>query len=126
MSTGFRSLLGILILLSAGCSTTTFTEADRGRTKEVYAGTEFSISLPSSGQISFGEPKVVGSIVTFLRRRKDDSAGREMFDFRAEGRGETDVRIPASPGAQAETPEDYVIRVKVKSSSDAYSMPVRQ
>lgn len=127
MSTGcWRTFLGCLALLSAGCSATTFTEADRGQTKEVYVGTEFSISLPSTQGGIRGQPKIVGSIVSFLRQRRDDSAMRDIFDFKAEGRGETDIRIPAPDGTGPGAAQDYLIRVKVKSSSESYSMPVRQ
>lgn len=113
----------VMILLWAGCSTTTFTEADRGQTREVYVGTEFSISLPGAGPTDWGEPKITGSVLRSLGRRRDESANRDVFDFKAEGRGEADVRIPAARSGRG---EEYVIRVKVKSSSDAYSMPVRQ
>lgn len=115
--------LAVLPFLCAGCSTTTFTEADRGQTKEMYVGTEFSVSLPGAGPADRGEPKINGSILRFLGRRRDESANRDVFDFKAEGRGEADVRIPAARPGMA---EEYLIRVKVKSSSDAYSMPVRQ
>lgn len=118
-----RFFPAVLTFLCAGCSTTTFTEADRGQTREVYVGTEFSISLPSSGPADWGEPRISGSIVRFLSKRRDESSNRDLFDFKAEGRGETDVRIPVARSGKA---EEYVIRVKVKSSSDAYSMPVRQ
>lgn len=118
-----RFFPALLTIICAGCSTTTFTEADRGQTREVYVGTDFSISLPSSGPAGWGEPKISGSIVRFLSKRRDESSNRDLFDFKAEGRGETDVRIPVARSGKA---EEYVIRVKVKSSSDAYSMPVRQ
>lgn len=118
-----RCFSAVMTLLCAGCSTTTFTEADRGQTKEVYVGTEFSVSLPGAGLADWGEPKITGSLLRFLGRRRDEPANRDVFDFKAEGRGEANVRIPAArPGIG----EEYVIRVSVKSSSDAYSMPVRQ
>jgi hypothetical protein len=121
-----RLFMGCLALLGASCSVPVFNEADQGQTREVYVGTEFSVSLPSVGAAGRGEPQISGSIVRFVGRRLDASENREVFDFKAEGRGETDVRIPAAGGAKSGVAQDYLIRVKVKSSSDGYSMPVRQ
>jgi len=98
------ALAALCLSLLGGCGSMVFTESDSGQTRDVARGTEFSVSLPAVPN-SQREPKNQGAFIRFLGRRAEESSGREVFEFRAEGLGEGDIRIGP----------DYVVRVRVIS-----------
>jgi hypothetical protein len=104
-----RFLVGAAgLALLGGCGSLVLTEADSGQTREVARGTEFSLSLPAV-QGSPREPKIQGAFIRFLGRRAAESSGREIFEFRADGLGEGDIRIAP----------DIAIRVRVVAPDGA-------
>jgi len=109
----FGSLLGLsAILLSAGCSSGLFTEVDEGTTREVDQGATFSISLAASPSSPVRAPRVQGAYLRYGGRRLEEATGREIFQFVAEGVGESEIRI-GPPGAPDGAPSDFVLRVTV-------------
>jgi hypothetical protein len=114
-----KVLVGVLLL--GGCATDRFTESDEGKTKVVTRGGTFSISLETTPS---AEPRIEGAFIRFLGRRSDLEAGRDVFQFSAEGVGEAEIRI-RPPGTAAGAPSEYVLRVRVvpegKEPSSSYS-----
>jgi hypothetical protein len=107
------SLLGLsAILLSTGCSSGPFTEADEGTSREVDQGATFSISLAASPSSPARAPRIQGAYLRYGGRRLDEATGREIFQFVAEGVGESEIRI-GPPGAPDGVPSDFVLRVTV-------------
>lgn len=117
----FGSLLGPVVLLTAllgGCAGLAFNEADNGQTKDVFVGTTFSVSLPAPSQ--YREPELKGTIIRFQGRRADESTKGDIFEFKAEGLGEDEIRIRAASG------KDYVLHLRIKSASDEPTVRMHQ
>jgi hypothetical protein len=107
-----------LQLSVGGCAGVVFHQEDDGRTKEVFVGTTFSVSLPPPSEDR--RPELKGTIIRFLGRHEDGSSKGDVFEFKAVGLGEDHIRIPSSSG------RDYVLCVKVKSASDEPTVLMHQ
>jgi len=101
------TLMPLLVL--GGCAGVTFTEADLGRVKEVHVGSSFTISLPHHGE--WKKPRLNEVVAKFLNHRLEGSAERDVFAFRAEQEGLTDIFISAIPPGTQDL--DFTMRVRV-------------
>ena len=108
-------LIAACLALLSGCAGLVFTEADQGQIREVARGTAFSVSLPAIKNSPRPEPKIQGAFLRFLGRRAEESSGREVFEFQADGLGEGDIRIPPPASSAGRAEPEVVIRVRVVS-----------
>ncbi len=111
----------LIALVLAGCGGVVLREDAQGQTREVYVGTTFSISLPVSSQNR--QPEIKDPIIRFLGRQADLD-GRDVFEFKAVGLGDTDIRLSSVPGR--ESPGDFWVHVRVKSASDDSGVPMHR
>jgi len=102
--------LGIVL---GGCSGAAFSDADLGESKVVSEGSAFTVSLPLPG--GWSKPRLNGYVVRFLNHEVDTSGDREVFSFRAEMEGETDINIPALPEWGSD--RDFKMRIRVTGDS---------
>ena len=107
-----------LLVLTSGCAGIVFDEADDGRMKEVFLGTTFSVSLPPPSEDR--SPEMKGTILRFLGRHQDPPTGGDVFEFKALGLGEDQIRVPRASG------REYILRIKIKSASDEPAVPMHQ
>ena len=121
MPQGRAGLAAACLMSLVGCAGVAFTESDQGTLKEVERGAEFSVSLPASASARPTDPQMKGTILRLVDSRRNEN--RDVYTFQAEGLGETELRIPGPKGKE---PRDFVIRVRVKSGSDDYKVPMRQ
>ena len=82
--------LGMGLIFLAGCAGMNLSEKDNGGRVGVAVGSTFTLSLPSTPS-SQAEPKIPGSVVQLLSRKRQD--GREVFEFQAMAKGETEIRF---------------------------------
>ena len=102
---------------TAGCaSPLVFDERSNGQTVEVEQGRAFSISLRGSSW-KLGP---FGGVVAPTGRAREDSADRDVFQFKAEATGEVELRFS---GGDPKRPSECVIRVKVRPPSEYYMKP---
>lgn len=109
------SMSWALLAFLGGCAGVAFTEADLGQTKPIHLGSSFSITLPHYGK--WKNPRLNANVARFLGYRVDESAERDVFTFRAEGEGETDILIAAD--SQREKDRNFTMRVRVVDEADA-------
>jgi len=93
-------LLGAVIFLAAGCSTTSaiYTEADAGKTVPARVGSELDIELGSIGPSSYGDPSLSSNSVEYLDVSVvgpyNPGGATQRYRFRITGAGETTITIP--------------------------------
>ena len=121
--TMIRSGAVFLGLLLAGCAS--FDQSDEsdsrnvllGKSLGVLLGRTFTISLPAVAEER--TPAVAKeSVARYLEIKRDPAAGVDIFQFKAVGVGETEIRI--SKGSTSSGPPDYVFSVKVVLGGSPY------
>jgi hypothetical protein len=111
-----------LVIALGGCADIVFSEADEGQTRDLFLGTTFSVSLPASSEER--RPQLKGTIIRFLGCHLDESTGRDVFEFKAQGLGEDTIGIRRAHGGPAG--KEYFLHVRIKSVSDEPSVQMHQ
>jgi hypothetical protein len=114
---GSRSRVVWGLLFLAGC--TTFDSTDDGDNKKILLGKTFTISLPASEE-KRTPAFVKEAIIQYRECRRDPSTGMDVFEFKAVGLGETEIRIPKGPSLSSTPEADFVLTARVVLAGSPY------
>jgi hypothetical protein len=115
--------LGLSLL---GCaSSAVFDERSNGQTVDVSQGTVFQVSLPGAapsllpGEVfTWGEPHAEANFVSLQERRNDLSSNRVIFSFRAELRGEGELRFAKIFRENSRERGEYTLKVRIRTPEE--------
>jgi hypothetical protein len=119
-------LAGVGLGLLSGCAgSAVFDERSNGQTVDVAQGTVFQVSLPGAAPglppnevFTWGEPHVAANFVSLQERRNDLSSNRVIFSFRAELRGEGELRFVKIFRGDPRERGEYTIKVRIRTPEE--------